>query len=159
MHTTRLVRSPFALVVALAFVALVPPHAASAAQPAARTIELQVGDNMKFTPNEITAKPGERLHVVVKDTGVMPKNAMAHNFVVLKKGANPKAFVEKSQTARATDFIAPEVKNEVIANTKLVGPGETADVTFEAPPAGTYTFLCSFPGHYAVGMKGTLTVK
>ncbi len=154
---TRLVRSPLVLVAALAFA--LAPHVVSAVQPAARTIELQVGDNMKFTPNEITAKPGERLHVVIKDTGVMPKNAMAHNFVLLKKGANPKSFVEKSQTARATNFIAPEVANEVIAHTSLVGPGETADVTFEAPPAGTYTFLCSFPGHFAVGMKGTLTVK
>ncbi len=163
--STRLVRLPIALAATLAVaaaalaVAAAAPHPLSAAQPAARTIEIQVGDNMKFTPNEIAAKPGERLHVVLKDTGVMPKTAMAHNFIVLKKGANAKAFVEKSQTARATDFIAPEVKDQILANTSLVGPGETVDVTFTAPPVGTYTFICSFPGHYAVGMKGTLTVK
>ncbi len=155
---TRLARPPLALLAALAALAAAP-SVVSAAQPAARTIEIQVGDNMKFTPDAITAKPGERLHVVLKDTGVMPKTAMAHNFILLKKGADPKAFAEKSQTARATGFIAPEVQNEMIAHTSLVGPGETADVTFQAPTAGTYTFPCSFPGHFAVGMKGTLTVK
>jgi azurin len=48
---------------------------------------------------------------------------------------------------------------DVIAHTGLVGPGETVEVTFKAPAAGTYTFLCSFPGHFAAGMKGTLVVK
>ncbi len=130
------------------------------AQPAGRTVELQVNDNMRFTPVRIEAKPGERLHVVLKDIGSMPKTAMAHNFVLLRKGADPKAFTEKSVGARDTDYIAPALKGEVIASTKLVGPGETADATFAAPEKpGEYTFLCSFPGHFAVGMKGILVVK
>ncbi|HEU5090712.1 MAG TPA: plastocyanin/azurin family copper-binding protein, partial [Roseiflexaceae bacterium] len=33
------------------------------------------------------------------------------------------------------------------------------EVTFKAPAPGTYTFLCTYPGHYAAGMKGTLTVE
>jgi azurin len=68
--------------------------------------------------------------------------------------------VEKSAAARDTDFIAPAQKDKILASTALVGPGETAEVTFNAPAkAGTYEFLCSFPGHYALGMKGVLTVK
>jgi uncharacterized cupredoxin-like copper-binding protein len=44
--------------------------------------------------------------------------------------------------------------------TTLVGPGETAEVTFKVPSApGSYTFLCSFPGHFVAGMKGMLVVK
>jgi len=27
------------------------------------------------------------------------------------------------------------------------------------PAAGRYDFLCTFPGHFAVGMKGVLVVK
>jgi azurin len=124
-----------------------------------RTIEIQAGDNMRFTPDRITARPGESLHVVLKDAGTMPKAAMAHNFVLLKKGADAKAFADKSAGARDSDFIAPAVKDQALAATKLVGPGEATDVTFQAPAAGTYTFICSFPGHYALGMKGTLVVK
>ena len=38
--------------------------------------------------------------------------------------------------------------------------GKTAEVTFTAPQQiGEYTFLCSFPGHFAVGMRGTLVVS
>jgi azurin len=131
-----------------------------AAQPAARTIEIQVGDTMRYSVATITAKPGERLRIVLKDVGKMPKPAMAHNFALLKKGVDPKRFVEGSASARADDFIAPALKDEVLATTGLVGPGETKEVTFEAPAdAGTYTFVCTFPGHFALGMRGTLVVS
>jgi azurin len=137
---------------------LSPVHARQTAAP--RVVQIEVGDNMKFSVPAITARPGEQLKVVLKDVGQMPKVAMAHNFVLLKKGADPKKFVNASMNARDTDFIAAGVKDQVIANTKLVGPGETADTTFLAPKQpGDYTYLCSFPGHYALGMKGALTVK
>ena len=131
-----------------------------AAQPAVRTVEIQVGDNMKYSVGAITAKPGENLRVVLKDVGKMPKLAMAHNFVLLKKGVDPKRFVDLSASERDNDFIAPALKNQVLATTGLVGPGETREVTFEVPAdPGTYTFVCTFPGHFALGMKGALIVS
>jgi plastocyanin len=36
--------------------------------------------------------------------------------------------------------------------------GGTRSVTFTATP-GTYTFICTVPGHEAAGMRGTLTVR
>ena len=45
------------------------------------------------------------------------------------------------------------------SSVKLVNGGESGSASFAAPPAGTYTFLCTFPGHFVAGMKGTLTVK
>jgi azurin len=135
--------------------------AQSAGQPAdVRTIEIVVGDNMNYSVSTITAKPGEPLRVVLKDTGKLPKLAMAHNFVLLRKDADPKRFVDLSASARDTDFIAPAVKDQVLAATGLVGPGETTELTFNAPASpGTYMFVCTFPGHFALGMKGTLIVK
>ena len=48
----------------------------------------------------------------------------------------------------------------MLANTTLAGNGETVEVTFTAPKApGVYTYICTFPGHFLAGMKGTLTVK
>jgi uncharacterized cupredoxin-like copper-binding protein len=41
----------------------------------------------------------------------------------------------------------------------MLAPGGKATITFTAPAAGTYTFLCTYPAHYAGGMKGTLTVN
>ena len=148
------------LAVCLSVVLPAGDPAPATAQAGGRSIEIVVGDNMKFSPAAFTAKPGERVTVVLKDVGRMPKAAMGHNFVLMAKAADPKAYADKASSARDTEFIVPALKQQVLAFTKLVGPGETAEVTFTAPKeAGTYTFICSFPGHFAMGMKGTLTVS
>ncbi len=91
----------------------------------------------------------------------MPKIAMAHNWVLLKLGHEPGEVHHRGRRSRAqTDFIAPETKNEVIAATPLAGAGETVEVTFKVPGvAGEYPFVCTFPGHFQAGMRGTLAVK
>jgi azurin len=149
------------LLAIVSVVALGPVSAAHAAPAAApRVVQIEVGDNMKFTPATITAAPGESIKVVIKHVGQMPKVAMGHNFVLLKKGVDAKGVADKCSAARDTEFIAPAVQPQLIASTKLVGPGETADTTFAAPSQrGDYAFICTFPGHFAVGMKGVLTVK
>jgi azurin len=48
----------------------------------------------------------------------------------------------------------------IIARTAgLVKGGQSESVAFSAPAAGTYVYLCTFPGHFELGMKGVLTVK
>ena len=140
-------------------IAIVGLASVTSAQPAARTVEIQVGDNMRFNPATIDAKPGERLHIVLKSTGALPKLSMAHNLVLLRKGANAKSVVDKCANAGASDFIAAEVKDQILAATGLVGPGETSEATFTAPASGDYDFVCTFPGHFNLGMRGKLTVK
>lgn len=133
---------------------------AGMASAAGRAIAITAGDDMKFSVTAITAKPGEELTVTLKATGSMPRVAMAHNFVLLKPGVDATAFVNAGAGASTTDFIAPANKAQVLASTKLVGNGETVEVTFKAPAKpGTYTYLCTFPGHFVSGMKGVLTVK
>jgi plastocyanin len=62
--------------------------------------------------------------------------------------------------AREHSYIPPSLKSEVLASTGLASAGQTVTATFKAPAkAGSYPYLCSFPGHYYVGMKGTLIVK
>ncbi len=127
---------------------------------AARTVELTATDAMKFDMTEIAAKAGETIKVVLKNTGTMPKVVAGHNFVLLKLGTDQVEFTKASFNARDTEFIPPSMKTAVIAHTSLAGPGESVDVTIKVPAkAGAYPFLCSFPGHFALGMKGTLNVK
>jgi azurin len=134
--------------------------AAKGAPKGGRTVELTGGDTMKYDKTEIPARPGETLHIVLKSNGTMPKIAMAHNFVLLKAGTDVVEFNKGAFDARETDFIPPSMKSAVIANTPLAGPGETVETTFKVPAKpGSYTFLCSFPGHFALGMRGTLIVK
>ena len=61
--------------------------------------------------------------------------------------------------AASTDYVPKDFKG-VLANTKLLGPGESDTVTFNAPfIPGDYPFFCSFPGHYSQGTKGFMTIK
>jgi azurin len=132
----------------------------SAAQAKVRVITLRATDDMKFDITTIKAAPGEQLQVKVVTVGKIPKFAMAHNFVLLKQGTNAKAFADQAMKATVeSSYIPAALKGQVVASTKLAGPGETVEVTFTAPKVpGKYEFICSFPGHYAAGMKGVLIV-
>ncbi len=133
---------------------------AKAKAGAARTITLEGSDTLRYTPATIRAKPGETLRVVLTTKSMMPKAAMAHNFVLLTKDANVATFATDAARARATEYIPAARKADVLASTGLAGAGETVEVTFTAPKEpGTYMFICTFPAHYQGGMKGTLTVE
>ena len=124
------------------------------------TVTDPVGEKMSYSLKQIVAKPGERLKIRIVSMAQTPKIVMAHNFVLLKAGTNVKAFTDAAANARATDYIPPALKSAIIAQTAMVGPGETMDVTFTAPAKpGKYVFLCSFAGHWAAGMTGDFIVK
>jgi azurin len=135
-----------------------PPPAGKTAGP--RTIEIGSGDTMKYTVDVIKAKRGEQLRLRLKPTGTMPKVAMAHNIVILKIGTDAAAYTTAAANHRATDFIPPQLKDQVIAASKMAGNGETVDLDFKVPAKpGKYPFVCTFPGHFVAGMKGTLVVS
>ncbi len=134
--------------------------AAASAAKGARTVHLTGSDAMKYDVTTIQAKPGETLHIVLKNVGSMPKVAMAHNVVVLKPGTDAAAFTNAGLTARDTEYIAPSVRAQVLAATPLAGAGETVELTFKVPAKrATYPFVCTFPGHFASGMHGTIVAK
>ncbi|MCL4161054.1 UNVERIFIED_CONTAM: hypothetical protein GTU68_056724 [Idotea baltica] len=112
---------------------------------------------MQFNKKEIKVKAGKKVKITLKHIGKMDKNVMGHNFVLLKQGVNLMAFGNKAATARDNDYI-PLGNQDVIAHTKMLGGGETAVIEFDAPEAGTYEFLCSFPGHSGL-MKGQFIVE
>jgi azurin len=133
---------------------------AAAAAKGVLTVEIIGTEDMKFSMATITAKPGEQLRVRLVVKGSMPKIAMAHNFVLLNKTAKVVDFATAAMNARTTDFIPADKKADIVAFTGLAGAGETVEVTFKVPAAaGEYPYICSFPGHFQAGMKGTLVVK
>ena len=134
--------------------------AASAAASGPRTIEITAGDNMKYNISTIEAKPGEELKVVLTNIGTAPIEAMGHNWTLLKAGTDVAAFSTAAAVAKDTGYIPTALAGQVIVHTKLLGPRKSDEVTFKAPDQpGEYPFLCTFPAHYQVGMKGTLIVK
>ena len=115
---------------------------------------------MVFSVTSIEAKAGEELKVVFSNNGTAPKEVMGHNWVLLKKGSDLAAFATAAMVAKDTDYIPPALKDQVIAHSEVLGPRKSAEVTFKAPTEpGEYPYLCSFPAHFQIGMKGVLIVK
>lgn len=122
-------------------------------------IEITSNDQMKFSVTRIDAKVGEEIKVVLTNGGQLPKEAMGHNFVLLKPGTDINAFSVAAMTAREKDYIPDSMKDQIIAHTKLLGPRQSDEVTFKVTAAGEYPFVCSFPAHAMAGMKGVLVVQ
>jgi azurin len=135
---------------------------AAEAPPVPRVIHITAGkDNtMKFDVTVIPASPGELITVVLTNAGTLPKNVMGHNWILLKAGSDPVAFAAASAANADNGYIPTKPDDRMLAHIGLLGPNESGEVTFAAPTApGDYPFLCAFPAHCLVGMKGVLTVK
>ena len=120
-------------------------------------VTITSNDGMRFDVRKINVSSGQKVRVTLTHTGKLDKRIMGHNVVFLTNGVKPSAFAVKAAAARDNDYI-PKGTTEVIAHTKMIGGGETTVIEFIAPEAGTYNYICSFPGHYAM-MKGKLIVE
>jgi azurin len=134
-----------------------PPVTTTTAGP--RVVEITANDTMKYSITRIEAKAREQLKIVLTNTGTQPKEVMGHNWVLLKAGSDAAAFSAAAVSAKDSNYIPPTLKDQIIANIDLLGPRKSGEVTFTVPAAGEYPFLCTFPAHFQVGMKGTLVVK
>jgi azurin len=142
----------FALILAAALAAPL----ASAEQK----VELTGNDQMQFNTKSFEVKSGEKVTLVFKHIGQLPAVAMGHNVVILKPGTELPAFAMKSATAKDTQYIPQDAESKalIVAHTKMLGGGESDTITFTAPEAGEYPYICTFPGHFAI-MQGVMTVK
>jgi len=127
---------------------------------AVATLEFTANDSMKFNVTRVEVRAGQQVKVILTNIGSMPKAAMGHNWVLLQRGSDVKAFADAAVGAAATDYIPAALQAQVIAHTKMLGPKQTDEITFTAPSEpGEYPFVCSFPAHYVAGMHGVLVVK
>ncbi|MBL9214018.1 MAG: cupredoxin domain-containing protein [Opitutaceae bacterium] len=137
-----------------------PAAAPAASANAVAAFEFTANDSMKFNLTRVEVTAGQDVKVILTNMGTMPKVAMGHNWVLLKKGADAKAFIDAAATAAAAEYIPAALADQVLAHTKLLGPKQSDEITFKAPTEpGEYPFICSFPGHYLSGMHGVLVVK
>ena len=131
---------------------------AAAEEP--RTVTLIGTDDMKWDVTRIEAAPGETIRVIVKNVTRLGNVANPHNFVLVREDTDLDRFVTVSSMARRHEYIAPQMRDQVIAATGLADGGEAVEVTFTVPEEeGEYPYVCTFPGHYAAGMKGVLVVE
>ena len=112
------------------------------------------GENLAYKPATLSAKAGAPVTVDFSNVST----AQQHNWVLVNGGDDVAGKVDEEATAAGAPDYIPADKANIIAASKILAPGGKETISFTAPAAGTYTFLCTYPGHYAAGMKGTLTV-
>lgn len=122
------------------------------------TIVLETNDDMQFSQVELHAIAGQAITLTLKHTGKMSKTVMGHDWVLLKQGTDIPAFANVAMSAQDEGYVPQSEIGSVIAHTKLIGGGESDTIQFTATEKGTYDYICSFPGHYAI-MKGKLIVQ
>jgi plastocyanin len=97
-----------------------------------------------------TAGPGATLQLAASPTQI----AFDKTTLASKPG---KVTIDFANPAAIEHDVAIEEDGDEIAKSALITEGKTS-VSADLEP-GTYTFLCTVPGHAEAGMEGTLTVK
>ena len=114
-----------------------------------------VDNEMKYAETEFTVHPGQTVTLTMNNTAT--SETMHHNIAVLKSSDDVQTVGLAAASAADTDYIAPRTANRIIAHTPMSAPGETHEVTFTAPEAGDYPYICTYPSHF-VTMHGTMHV-
>lgn len=125
-------------------------------------IAIEADDLMRFSTNQFSVRPGQMVRLTLTHIGSLPAQAMGHNVVILKAGDDALDFgtdVGVHGGSADNNFVPNELRDRVVAFTKMIGGGESATVEFQAPSEpGEHPFLCSFPGHF-VQMTGVMRVE
>ena len=107
-------------------------------------------DEFQFTIDSLTATSGEEVTLRFTNNAVTQQ----HNWVMVQDGT--KDEVATGGLVDPVNWLNADDPN-VVASVRLLNPGESAQVTFTAPAAGAYQFVCTYPGHNAT-MFGTFEV-
>lgn len=118
-------------------------------------ILLTSNDEMQFDRTEIIVNERERVRLTLKHKGKLPKSVTGLNFILLAAGTSAISFNRIAEQTAGDNFVSAE---EVVAHTKLIGGGESVSIEFNAPPKGSYDFICSFPGRHHL-VKGKFMVE
>lgn len=121
---------------------------------------VEANDAMQYSVSNINVpRSCKTFSVTLKHTGTLARDVMGHNWVLTSVADEPAVDADGASAGLDNDYIKPG-DTRVIAHTKVIGGGETTQVTFKPSVLKTgtsYEFFCSFPGHAAV-MHGTVTL-
>ena len=108
-------------------------------EPEATTLSFDGLDEFSFAPGSASANTGGQVEVTLNNVG-----SLDHSWTLVSESADPLTVTDSDAIAGAT--------------TGDVAAGESKTITFTAPAAGKYQFVCTIPGHAAGGMVGPMTI-
>lgn len=104
---------------------------------------------IKFVETALEATAGQPITVNFNN----PSTTLPHNWVLVQAGQEDAV----ANAAIATNGDPTGLQGVIAGGKPITGSQEAVSVP--AQQAGTYPYICTVPGHYQAGMKGTLTVK
>ncbi|NJM08746.1 auracyanin, partial [Candidatus Gracilibacteria bacterium] len=114
-------------------------------------------DALAFAETELSAPANTVVRLTFENQNDL---GVQHNWVLVDGGDDVAASVnEAAQDNSAALFVPPTGTDGALAYTAMLNVGQSGEVVFTTPDAGTYTYICTFPGHYLGGMVGVLTVE
>jgi len=115
------------------------------ARKAARTIRVDMSDQMRFSPASISVRQGETVKFVVKNSG-----KIMHEFV-LGTMQELREHAELMKKHPGMEHDEPYMAH--------VPPGKTETVVWQFTKTGEFHFGCLIPGHFEAGMVGKVAVS
>ena len=123
----------------------------------ARSVRVEAGKNLSFTPSLLRVKAGEPIRLTFSNPDVVP-----HNWALVKPGTLAMVGDLANKLIAEPDAVARRYiprTDAVLAHTDVADPQGLSVIYFQAPAEkGRYPFLCTFPGHWMV-MNGEMVVE
>jgi uncharacterized cupredoxin-like copper-binding protein len=110
-----------------------------------KIIKVDMTDDMRFTPANVTVKRGETVRFVVRNDGKVLHEMVLGTMQAIKEHAE---LMKKFPGMEHAD-----------ANMAHVKPGKSGEIVWQFTKAGEFQFACLQPGHYEAGMVGRVVVK
>lgn len=120
----------------------------AAARQANRSIRITMVD-ITFQPTAIAVRAGETVRFVVSNT-----SGIDHEFTLGDRATEQTHRKEMAEMAARGEAMAHDAPNAI-----TVKPGETRELTWKFSHPGQLEYDCNIPGHYEMGMKGSITVR
>lgn len=109
-----------------------------------RSIEITMGDDMRFKPSHIRVREGETVRLRIRNHG----QAMHELVIGTAEDLDKHAELMKK---------FPNMEHEE-AHMAHVPPGSSGEIVWHFNRAGQFDFACLIAGHFQAGMRGLITV-
>jgi azurin len=151
----KLMRNTLVAVALVGVQALLLASPALAADDACK-LEISGNDQMQYDKKELAVPATcKQVTLTLHHTGQLPAAAMGHDWVLVNTPDLSAVANAGMGAGLASNYLATGDKR-VLANTKVVGGGQSDTITFSTATlkaGGDYSYLCTFPGHNAL-MRG-----
>lgn len=114
-------------------------------QDVTQTIQIDMHDQNRFTPNRVEIKAGETVRFFIRNVG-----QIQHEFVI----GTEKELLEHAEMMKGAPHMAHDDPNMI-----SLKPRQRGGVVWHFDKPGTYYYGCLEPGHFEGGMVGTIVVK